>query len=119
MYFVNVMLQLLVHSPPSRNLFRELGDLKGLRGAGAPETGGGATPLVDATVKFFEEFMPPMQQLLQQTAEGKPENDEEDKTVNKPVYSFEPTYMYDAMKEKQLKKLLVRYRVQNASFVTD
>jgi hypothetical protein len=40
MYFVNVMLQLLVHSPPSRNLFRELGDLKGLRGAGAARSRG-------------------------------------------------------------------------------
>jgi hypothetical protein len=75
---------------------------------------------VDATVKFFEELMLPMQQLLQQTAKGKPEKGEEDKPVNKPAYSFEPTYMYDAMKEKeQLKKLLVRSRVQNASFVTD
>jgi len=82
------VLQLLVHSPPFRNLFREL---KGQRRGGGPETGGGATPLVDATVRFFEEFT-----IME-------------KKENKAVNPFEPTYMYDAMKENsQLKNLLVR-----------
>jgi ubiquitin carboxyl-terminal hydrolase 10 len=54
--FANAVLQLLVHSPPLWNLFSELGDLK-RRGAGAPETSGGATPLVDATARFFKEYM--------------------------------------------------------------
>ena len=86
--------------------------MKEQRVARGPETGGGATPLVDATVKFFEEITikepPPAQQQLQQTPGRKPREDEEAKKVD----SFEPIYMYDAMKEKrQLKLLLVRYLV--------
>jgi hypothetical protein len=53
MCFANAVLQLLVHSPPFWNLFRELGDLKGKRGEGGPDIGGSATPLVDAMVRFF------------------------------------------------------------------
>ena len=113
MCFANTVLQLLVHSPPLWNLFRELGDLKGQREAGHAETGDGATPLVDATVRFFEEFMfegkepLPMQQPLQQPREGK-----EAKKVHDATDPFEPTYLYDAMREKrQLEKFLVRSRV--------
>ena len=125
MCFVNAVLQLLVHSPPFWNLFRELGDLKGQRGgggAGSLEVGGGATPLVDASIRFLEEFMfkeepPPTQQSPQQAAGGKPSEDEEAKKEHKSGDSFEPTYMYDAMKEKrQLKHLLVRFRDQDAPF---
>jgi ubiquitin carboxyl-terminal hydrolase 10 len=111
----NAVLQLLVHSPPFWNLFRELGDLKGQRGAAGLETGGGATPLVDATARFMEEFMikeepPPTRQPPQQAADGKLKEDEEAKKEHDFVDSFEPTYMYDAMKEKrQLNNLLVRY----------
>jgi hypothetical protein len=117
--FANAVLHLLVHSPPFWNLFRELGDLKGQRGAGVPETGAGTT-LVDATVRFFEEFMfkgepPTTQQPLQLTTTGKQREDEEEKKENKVVDSFEPTYIYDAMKEKrQLKILLVRSHAQDA-----
>ena len=115
------MLHLLVHSPPFWDLLRALGDLKGKRGGG-PETGGGATPLVDATVRFFEEFMfkeepPTTQQPLQLTTRGKQREDEEEKKENKVVDSFEPTYMYDAMKEKrQLNILLVRSHAHDALF---
>ena len=116
MCFANAVLQLLVHSPLFRNLFRGLGDVKGQRAAGGLETGGGATPLVDATMRFFEELMfkekgpPPTQQPPQQAARGEPRDD-------KVLDSFEPTYMYDAMKEKrQLKDLLVRSRDQDAPF---
>jgi ubiquitin carboxyl-terminal hydrolase 10 len=118
MCFVNAVLHLLVHSPPFWKLFRELGDLKGQRGAGGPETGAGATPLVDAAVRFFEEFVfeeepPTTQQPLQLTAGGKQREDEEEKE-NDVVDSFEPTYMYDAMKEKsQLRNLLVRFHSQD------
>jgi hypothetical protein len=112
MCFANAMLQLLVHSPPFWNLFRELGDLKGQRGAGDPETGGGATPLVDATLRFFEElrFKEPLptRQQAQQAARGKTREDEEAKKHDA-VDSLEPMYLYDAMKEKRkLKDLLVR-----------
>ena len=122
MCFVNSVLHLLVHSPPFWDLFKELGDLKGQCRAEGPETGGGAaSPLVDATVRFFEEFvfkeeLPTMQQPLQLTARGKQREDEE-KRDNKIVESFEPTYMYDAMKEKRLlKNMLVRYCAQDALF---
>ena len=111
--FANAVLQLLVISPPFWNLFRELGDLKAQRRAGFPETNGDATPLVDAAVKFFKEFTveesPFTQQQSQPTAGRTSRVDEERKDDNV-VNSFEPTYLYDAMKEKrQLKPLLVRF----------
>ena len=109
MCFANAVLQLLVNSPPFWNLFRELYDLKGQRGKGFPETVGGATPLVDATVRFVKEFIveesPSTQQQTQPAAGRIPRVDEDDNVID----SFEPTYMYDALKEKrQLKPLLVR-----------
>jgi ubiquitin carboxyl-terminal hydrolase 10 len=103
-------LQLLVNSPPFWNLFREL---KGQRGAGVPGSGGGATPLVDATVRFFKEFI--VEEELSSTqqqpppASGERSRADEEKKGDNGIDSFEPTYMYDAMKEKrQLKPLLVR-----------
>ena len=125
MCLANSVLQLLLHVPPFWNLFKELGRLKGPRGARGPETAGGATPLVDATVRLVEELMPEEKEPLStrqppelEHAEiGRPRADEEEKTENKPVDSFEPTYMYDAMKENgQLKTMLVRSPVQDASF---
>jgi hypothetical protein len=107
------VLQLLVRTPRFWNLFKELGDLKEQRRARDPETAGGATPLADATVRFFDEFMikeepPAAQQQPQQTSGRKPREDEDAMKVD----SFEPIYMYDAMKETiQLKSLLVRYYV--------
>ena len=106
--FGNAVLQLLVNSPPIWNLYRELVDLKGQHGAGVPEAGGGATPLVDATVRFFKEFIAdevsPSTQRQSQPATGAISRTNEDI-----IDSFEPTYMYDVIKEKrQLKPLLVR-----------
>ena len=120
MCFANAVLQLLVNLPPSRNLFTELCDLKGQHAAGASETGGGATPLVDATVRFLKEFVveesPPMEQQSQPATSGTMGADEE-KEDDEVVDSFEPTYMYDAMKEKkQLKSLLVRFCAHVATF---
>lgn len=68
-------------------------------------------------MKFFKEFTlkeepPPTQQQPQQSAERSPRKDEEAKKVPNVVDSFEPIYIYDAMKEKkQLESLLVRYPV--------
>jgi hypothetical protein len=89
-----------------------LGDLKGKRKAGSPETGGVATPLVDATVRFCEEFIikegsPSTQQPAQQSAGERLRNDKETKNN---LNSFEPTYLYDAMKEKQQLKHLLKRR---------
>jgi hypothetical protein len=101
--FANAVLQLLVNFPSFWNLFGELGDLKAQRGAGLPETGGGgATPLLDATVRFFNESsvgegLPLTQQWLQPATGGTSRADEEKK--GNVVDLFEPTYMYDAMKD--------------------
>ena len=112
--FASAVLQLLVNSPPFWNLFRELDDLKGQRGAGVPEAGGGATPLVDATLRFFKEFIAdvsPSTQRQSQPATGGTLRADEEKKDDNVFDSFEPTYMYDAMKEnRQLKPLLVRSR---------
>ena len=123
MCFANAVLQLLVNSPPLWDMFR---DLKGQRRAGSSEIGDGATPLVDATVKLFEEFMnkekksPPTQQPPRQLAGGNLREDEEEEKESNAVYSFEPTYIYDAIKEKrQLKRLLVRSFAMSGSAVTD
>ena len=118
--FSNAVLQLLVHSPPFWDMFRELEDLKGQLGERGPEI---ATPLVDATTKFFEEFMSkekkplPTQRPLRQAVREVPREDEEEKKGHNALDSFELTYMYDTMKEKtQLKGFLVRSRYQDAPF---
>ena len=117
--FSNAVLQLLAHTPTFCDAFRELGDLKGRPGAEDLET---AAPLVDATMRFFKEFAlkekkpPPTQQPPQQAVREIPREDEEEKE-HSAVDSFEPTYIYVAMKEKtQLKDLLVRSRDQDAPF---
>ena len=123
MCLANAMLQLLVHSPPFWNLYR---DLKEQHGAGGPDIDGGATLLVDATMRFFEEFVlkekesPPSQQPLQQDAKESPREDrDQEKKETNVVDSFEPTYMYEAIREKrQLKTFLVRSRSQDTS-ITD
>ena len=125
MCFVNAVLQLLVHSSPVWNLFRELGELKRQLGVGeVPESAGGATPLVDATVRFFEEFRfkeapcPTQQPPLQPAAVmGKPREDDQGEKMHNAASSFEPTYMYDVMREKrQLQNMLVRSRGHSAPF---
>jgi ubiquitin carboxyl-terminal hydrolase 10 len=125
MRFANAVLQLLMHSPPFWNLFNELGELKRQRGAGGPEIGGGMTPLVDATVRFFEDYTfkekeLPSTQLPQRVAGENLKGDGEEGKFDKVVDSFEWTYMYDAMKDKrQLKDLLVRSRTMYRPDVTD
>ena len=115
--FANAVLQLLVYSSSFRGLrymLGELDDLKRQHGAGDRETGGYATPLVDATVRFLEEFMsregPPPAQQPPQPGEGRTSGKDEEKGKEKNVVnSFEPTYLYDAMNRKsELKDLLVR-----------
>ena len=118
--YANAILQLLINLPPFRDSLTELCDLKGKRRAGDFETGGGATPLVDATMRFFKEFMveeeSPSIQQQSQPATGRISRADEEKEDDEVVDSFEPTYMYDAMKEKrQLKSLLVRSRAHVAT----
>ena len=123
--FANAVLQLLVHSPPFWNLFRKLDDLKGQHGAPGLEAGGGTALLVDATVRFSEEFMfnekepPPLQQSPQPVAEETPRDDQGAEKEHDSTNSFKPVYVYDAMKEKrQFKDLLVRSHGRDAFSVT-
>ena len=113
---VNAVLQLLVHCPLFWNLFRDLGRLMGQHGLGeGQETDGVATPLVDAMVKFLDDFVykedvSMSQQSPQKTTRGKARENEGKKEHNV-VDSFSPGYIYVAMKERrQLKNLLVRSR---------
>ncbi|KAI0306280.1 hypothetical protein B0F90DRAFT_1862706 [Multifurca ochricompacta] len=104
MCFANAVLQLLVYCLPFRKLFRELGRLMGQRGRGdSQESGGGATPLVDATVRFLEEFVHEDKKLpsTQQQQVGRNKTREEEEKKEEGVDSFIPTYVYDAMKEKK------------------
>ena len=123
MCFANAVLQLLVYSPPFWNLVWQLETLKERRGRGLEPGGPGcATPLVDAMIRFFDEFvfrdkeLPLTQHTLQQpdTTKAKAREGEVEKKenkINKIMDSFEPTYLYEAMKEnRQLKHLLVRTR---------
>jgi hypothetical protein len=115
--FVNAVLQLLVHCPPFWDLFEGRARLVGQQGLGEghwQETGGGATPLVDATIKVLDEFVhketpSAMQQPQQKAEKGKSMEDKEEKEEHDTVDSLELTYIYDVMKEKrQLNSLLVR-----------
>ena len=100
----NAVLQLLVHCPPFLDLFRELGRLVGQRGG--RELGGVATPLMDATVKFLDDFpykekTALTQKILQQAIKDKANGDEKEKEENDAVGPFITKYVYDAMKEKR------------------
>jgi hypothetical protein len=69
------------------------------------ETGGGATPLMDATIgleKFTNKEKPSLtRQFLRRDTRGKAREDEKDKEEGSGVDPFLPTYVYDAMKEKR------------------
>jgi hypothetical protein len=96
MYLASAVLQSLVYCPPFRDLFRDLGQRE--RG----ETGGGTTPLVDATVRFLGNFpYKEKSSLTHQAARGKVRKDKDGKKENEGVHSFLSTDVYDAMKEKR------------------
>ena len=102
MHVANAVLQSLVCCPPFRDLFRDLGRLVGRREG---ETDGGATPLIDATVRFLDEFAyketsSPTHQFLQQAPRGKAKEDGDGKKEDDGADLF-PTYVYDVVKEKR------------------
>jgi hypothetical protein len=102
MYLANAVLQSLVYCPPFRDLFRDQGRLVGHREGG--ETGGGATPLIDATVSFLNELAyKEKSSLTQQAARGKMRETEDGKKEGDGVHSFLSlaTDIYDTMKEKR------------------
>jgi Ubiquitin carboxyl-terminal hydrolase len=120
--FANAVLQLLVHCPPFFSLFRDRGRLMGQQGPGQGLETGGATPLADAMVKLLDEFVYKEERFVTQRPQQNPEKgeerrNEEGKKEHDVAGSFNPRYMYDAMKEKrQLKPLLVCSRNQDAPF---
>jgi len=124
MCFANAVLQLLVYCPAFWKLFRELDRLIGPRDGGEGQgTGGSATLLVDATVRFLEEFVYeektplPTQQSQQQTGNVNGKEEKDEKKEDDGVDSFIPTYVYDAMKEKKrFDNMRVRPRAHVASF---
>ena len=66
------------------------------------ESSGGATPLVDATVKLLEEFVyEEKKPLPTQQQQGSRSKGKEEEKKEESVDSFMPTYVYDAMKEKK------------------
>lgn len=84
--------------------------------------GGNATLLVDATVRFLEEFVheEKMTQQSQQQTGHVNTKEEDEKKEDDGVDSFIPTYVYDAMKEKKrFDNMRVRPRAHVALSVTD
>lgn len=123
MCFANAVLQLLVYCPPFWKLFKELGRLVGPRERGEGQRiGGSATLLVDATVRFLEEFVdeektPPPTWQPRKAGNVKAKEEEDEKKEDDGVDSFIPTYVYDAMKEKKrFDNMRVRSRAHVAPF---
>ena len=81
------------------------------------ETGSGMTPLVDATVRLFEEFtLEKGASLIRHVARERRRKDEELDSFVESGFT-RTTYMYDAMKEdKRPKDLLVRSHDQGVPF---
>lgn len=88
---------------------------------GGQDAGGSATPLVDAKIKFLDEFIykeehSVTQQFQPSAAKINARESEKKKKEHDVVDSFNPRYLYDAMKEKrQLKYLLVCFCAQDTS----
>jgi hypothetical protein len=95
MYLASAVLQSLVYCPPFRELFRDLDHREG------GETGGGVSPLVDATVRFLDEFAYKEKSLTHQATRGKVKEDEDVKNEGEGVHSFLSTDVYDALKQKR------------------
>ena len=108
---LNAELQLLVYCPPFQELIRDIRRLLDQREGG--ETGRGATPLIDATIRFLDEFSykksSPAHKFLKQAESGKVEKNEDGKGEDAGVHPFLSTYVYDAMKEKRQFINRVRY----------
>jgi ubiquitin carboxyl-terminal hydrolase 10 len=100
MYIPNAVLQSLVYCLPFRDLFSGLGHLVGQCEGG--EAGGHATPLIDTTVRFLNEFpYKEKSSLTHQTAKGKVKEEKDGKKEDEGVHSLLSTHVYDAMKEKR------------------
>ncbi|KAL4259272.1 Ubiquitin carboxyl-terminal hydrolase [Pleurotus pulmonarius] len=107
MCFANSVLQVLIYCQPFHKLFVDLGKTLGEGGGAevlsAESTGEGekATPLIDATIKFLNEFQ--VAKAVEVEA-GRRGGKGKEKEVNDDDWdgeSFIPTYVYDALKEKK------------------
>ena len=92
MCFANAVLQTLVYTPPFYRLFTELGKYISGTGSNATKWADKDTSMVNATVEFLKEFKP----KVRDTSKGSYEDDEDYDAID----SFIPSYVYDAMKEK-------------------
>jgi hypothetical protein len=115
----NAVPRLLVYCPPFRELSRDMGQLMGQREG--KETDGGATPLMDATVRFLDEFAYKeksslAQQDLEQAPKGKAREDNADKEENDDMDPLIPTYAYDAMEKRQFVNMKVRSYTRTVAF---
>ena len=113
MSLANAVLQLLVSCPPFLDLLRELGQLMG-EGEGG-ETGGATTPLINATIRFLDEFAYKeksslMQPFLLQAPRCNMREDEEKTEMNDAEDRFISRCVVDAMKEK---KRFINVRVRS------
>ena len=109
-YLANAVLQSLVYCPPFRELFRDLGQRE--RG----ESGDDTTPLVDATVRFLDEFAyKEKSSLTHEASRGGTREDEDGKKGDEGVHSFSSADVYDVMKEK---RQFVSIRVRSCAHMT-
>jgi hypothetical protein len=98
--------------------FQETGQSEGAAQRRVPETDGDVIPLVSATTIFIGEFLVKEKELysIQQPPRqvaGQTWREDKEKKEHNALDTFDPTYMYDAMKEKrQLRDLLVRFCVR-------
>ncbi|KAF8461823.1 hypothetical protein DFH94DRAFT_677586 [Russula ochroleuca] len=98
MSLANTVLHSLVYCPPFQDLFRDLPLGQRERG----ETGGDATPLMDATVRFLDEFAhQEKSSVTHQAARGEVRDDQDGKREDDGAHSFPSTNVYDALKEKR------------------
>jgi hypothetical protein len=98
MSLANTVLHSLVYCPPFQDLFRDLP----LGQREREETGGGATPLIDATVRFLDEFAhQEKSSVTHQAARGEVRDDQDGKREDDGAHSFTSTNVYDALKEKR------------------
>ena len=114
----NAVLQLLIYCPPFRDLLRDA-RLVGQGEGGA--SGGSATSLMDASVRFMGEFaykeMPSMaHRFLQQAGGSKVEEDEDGEKEDDDVHSFVSRDVFDGMEKRQFIINGVRYSFHVITF---
>jgi len=98
MCFANVILQVLVYSPPFWRVFTELGKYIGngpVVGSGAQKDGKG-TPLTDSLITFLGEFKPPKPSEIAERAQAIKDGEKPDSRRD----AFAPSSFYAALKTK-------------------